>query len=75
MSLVDGKQIFISGLVALQQQMITKETESFQHFAEKWADLIVELVKSADVKTGIFVSTTGSATAQTGQTTSKGKLE
>lgn len=75
MSLVDGKQIFIDGLVALQQQMITKETESFQSFAEKWADLIVELMKSADVKTGISVSTTGSATAQTGQTTTKGKLE
>lgn len=75
MSLAQGKQIFIDGLIDLQNQMITKEVESFQFFAEKQADLIEAFIKSADVKTGIAVSTTGNATAQTGQTTTKGKLE
>jgi len=75
MSLAEGKPIFINGFVQLQQEMITKEEDSFQEYAEKFADLIEDLIKSAKVKEGQNVSTTGSATAQTGKTTSKGELE
>lgn len=75
MSLADGKPAFINGLVALQQEMITKETDSFQDYAEKLAQLIEDFIKSGKVKQGIKVSTTGSATSQTGQTTTEGTIE
>jgi hypothetical protein len=75
MSLANGKTAFISGLVNLQQLMLTKEIDSFEEYAIEFAALVENFIKSADVKTGITVSTTGSATAQTGSTTSKGTLE
>ena len=71
MSLANGKTAFISGLVNLQQLMLTKEIDSFEEYAIEFAALVENFIKSADVKTGITVSTTGSATAQTGSTTSK----
>lgn len=75
MSLASGKTAFISGLVNLQQLMLTKEIDSFEEYAIEFAALVENFIKSADVKTGITVSTTGSATAQTGSTTSQGTLE
>ncbi len=75
MSLADGKPTFIEGLVALQQEMMTKEIDSFQEYAEQFAQLIEDFIKSAKVSKGISVTTTGTATAQTGQTTTKGNLE
>lgn len=75
MSLIEGKQIFKQGYIQLQQDMLALEVDSFEENAERMAELIVNLLKSADVKTGITVSTTGTAAAQTGTTTSKGKLE
>lgn len=75
MSLVDGKQVFKAGYIQLQQDMLALEVDSFEENAERMAELMVTLIKSADVKTGITVSTTGTATSQTGATTSKGKLE
>lgn len=75
MSLADGKADFVTGMIQLQQAMLTKEEDSFQEYAEEFADLVIALVKTAKVKTGISVSTTGTATAQTGQTTTKGNIE
>lgn len=74
MSLADGKPTFVSGLIALQQLMLTRETDSFQEYAEQLAQLIEDFIKSGkvEVEPGIDVSTTGHATAQTGQTTEKG---
>lgn len=75
MSLAEGKQEFVDGMVLLQQKMLSKEVESFQEYAGDFADLVIKLIKKADVKAGIPVSTTGSATSQTGQTTQKGQIE
>lgn len=75
MSLADGKLIFINGLIALQQQMLTKEIDSFQEYAEQMANLVEEFIKSAKVQPGQTVTTTGTATTQTGQTTSQGNLQ
>lgn len=74
MSLADGKAIFIEGMVALQEEMIAKENDSFQHYAEKQAQLIEDFIKSATVtvNANIPVSTTGTAASQTGATTTKG---
>ena len=57
MSLADGKPTFIEGLVALQQEMMTKEIDSFQEYAEQFAQLIEDFIKSAKVSTGISVTT------------------
>ncbi|WP_187477851.1 hypothetical protein [Amniculibacterium sp. G2-70] len=75
MSLADGKPIFVNGLVALQKEMLTKEGDSFQHFAEQMAQLIEDFIKSAKVQPGQTVTTAGTATNQTGQTTTKGNIE
>jgi hypothetical protein len=75
MSLVAGKAEFIEGLVNLQELMLTKEIDSFEEYATAFAALVETFVKTADVKPGIAVSTTGTATAQTGTTTGTGTLE
>lgn len=75
MSLADGKPAFIDGLVQLQQAMLTKDSDSFQEYAEQLAELIENFIKSGKVKPGITVSTTGTAASQTGQTTSEGNIE
>ncbi len=75
MSLAEGKQEFVDGMVTLQQKMLTKEVDLFQEYASDFADLVIRLVKKADVKAGILVATSGTATNQTGQTTTKGQLE
>ena len=75
MSLATGKTAFIDGLVNLQQLMLAKEIDSFEEYATAFATLVETFVKTADVKSGITVSTTGTATAQTGTTTGIGTLE
>lgn len=75
MSLADGKLIFKAGYIELQKDMLALEVDSFEESAERMAELIVTLIKSAKVNPGISVSTTGTATAQTGQTTTKGNIE
>lgn len=52
-----------------------KETEiDDSKFANGLADAIDAFVKTGEVQAGIPVSTTGSATAQTGVTTGPGKI-
>lgn len=54
-----------------------KETETEiddSKFANGLADAIDTFVKTGEVPAGIAVSTTGSATAQTGATTAPGKI-
>jgi hypothetical protein len=75
MSLAEGKEDFVNGMIELQQEMLSKEEDSFEVYAVKMADLIIALVKTAKVKSGISVSTTGTATAQTGTTTTLGTIE
>ena len=54
--------------------MLTKTDNSIEEYAERLASLIDAFVKSGEVmvKAGISVSTAGTATAQTGSTTSVG---
>lgn len=52
-----------------------KETEiDDSKFADGLADAIDAFVKTGEVQPGITVSTTGTAVAQTGATTSTGKI-
>lgn len=75
MSLLEGKQEFVDGMVSLQQKMMEKEEDSFEEYASDFYNLIANLVKKAEVKPGISVTTSGTANAQTGQTTTKGVIE
>lgn len=61
-------------ILSLMTQM-RKETEiDDSKFANGLADAIDTFVKTGEVQAGIPVSTTGSATAQTGATTGVGKI-
>ena len=63
-----------SDILDLMTQM-RKETEiDDSKFANALADAIDKLVKTGEVPAGIAVSTTGSATAQTGATTAPGSI-
>lgn len=75
MGLDTAKPILEIGILELQQEMMTKDVDAMPYFAEKLAQLIYNFVKSGEVEinTGIQVATTGTATAQQGQTTTKGK--
>ena len=55
----------------LLQDMMTKESDSIQEFAQRLANSIDEFIRSASVvvPAGIPVSTAGTAVAQTGATT------
>lgn len=55
--------------------MLTKTDSSIEEYAERLASLIDTFVRSGEVTiaAGISVSTAGTATAQTGATTSVGK--
>lgn len=74
MSLETGKPALKNGILALHQEMMTKEVDSLDYYADQMTELIYTFVKSAEleVNTGISVSTTGTAAAQTGTTTTKG---
>lgn len=69
------KQTLKAGIITLQRDMLTKTDASMEEYAERLATLIETFIKSGTVtiEPGIPVSTAGSATAQTGSTTSTGK--
>lgn len=69
-----NKQALKQGIIDLHQDMLTKTDNSIEEYAERLASLIDAFVKSGEVmvKAGISVSTAGTATAQTGSTTSVG---
>ncbi len=62
------------GIVQLMKDMMEREEPSYDEFADRLSDLIEQFVKTGTVTVaqGIPVSTTGTAAAQTGVTTSTG---
>ena len=70
-----NKEQLKQGIIRLQQDMITKTEAGMEEYAERLASLIYAFVKSGEVTVGagIPVSTAGTASAQTGATTSAGK--
>ena len=74
MSLTTGKVALKAFILALHQEMMTKKVDSLDYYADQIAELFYTFVKTAEleVNQGISVSTTGTATAQTGTTTTKG---
>lgn len=69
------KEQLKQGIIALQQDMLTKTNSSTEEYAERLASLIDAFVRSGEVTVaaGITVSTAGTAAAQSGATTSVGK--
>lgn len=68
------KEALAQSILSLMTQM-RKETEiDDSKFANGMADAIDTFVKTGEVQPGITVSTTGTAAAQTGATTSTGKI-
>nr|DAU81292.1 MAG TPA: hypothetical protein [Caudoviricetes sp.] len=68
------KEALAQSILSLMTQM-RKETEiDDSKFANGLADAIDTFVKTGEVQPGITVSTTGTAAAQTGATTSTGKI-
>ena len=70
-----NKEQLKQGIIALQQDMLTKTNSSTEEYAERLASLIDTFVRSGEVTVapGISVSTAGTAAAQSGTTTSIGK--
>lgn len=70
-----NKQALKQGIITLQQDMLTKTEANPEEYAERLASLIYDFVRSGEVTVapGIQVGTAGTATAQTGATTSAGK--
>ena len=70
-----NKEQLKQGIIRLQQDMQRKTDASMEEYAERLASLIYDFVKSGEVTVaaGISVSTAGTATAQSGATTSVGK--
>ena len=68
------KQALAQGIVALQNDMMNKSEPAIEEYANRMADLIDTFVKTGTVTvaTGIHVTTTGSATTQTGTTDATG---
>ena len=69
-----NKKALKQGIIALQQDMLSKTDASMEEYAERLASLIDAFVRSGEVKVaaGITVSTAGTAAAQSGTTTSVG---
>ncbi len=63
-----------TGILGLLNEMRTKQENADEYFAEQLSTLIDTYVKTATVTVaaGIAVTTTGTAAAQTGATTSPG---
>lgn len=74
MSFLDDDS-FKQGLIRLQKEMITKEDEAYEYWADEMVKLVKAYIKSGKVtvKSGIAVATKGTANAQTGTTTSTGE--
>lgn len=70
-----NKQALEQGIIALQQDMLTKTDAGMEEYAERLASLIDTFVRSGEVTVaaGITVSTAGTAAAQSGATTNVGK--
>ena len=70
-----NKEQLKQGIIALQQDMLSKTDASMEEYAERLASLIDTFVRSGEVTVaaGITVSTAGTAAAQSGTTTSVGK--
>ena len=70
-----NKQALKQGIIALQQDMLTKTEANPEEYAERFTSLIYDFVRSGEVTVaaGISVSTVGTATSQMGATTSEGK--
>ena len=70
-----NKEQLKQGIIALQQDMLTKTDADMEEYAERLASLIDAFVRSGEVivAAGITVSTAGTAAAQSGTTTSVGK--
>lgn len=69
-----NKQALKQGIIALQQDMLTKTDADMEEYAERLASLIYDFVCSGEVTVapGIGVTTTGTAASQAGATTSTG---
>ena len=70
-----NKEELKQGIIRLLQDMLTKTDNSIEEYAEQLTSLIYDFVKGGEVtvQPGISVSTAGTASAQTGKTTSEGK--
>lgn len=69
-----NKTVLKQNLKQLAEDMLTRETNSTDEWADRMANIFEAFVKSGTVTiaVGIPVSTTGTALAQTGATTSTG---
>ena len=65
-----NKQALKQGIIALQQEMLTKTDNSIEEYAERLASLIHDFVKSGEVT--VQAGITLQAGAYTGATTSTG---
>jgi hypothetical protein len=68
------KDVLESSILNLLTQMRQETEIDDSKFAKGLADAIDAFVKTGEVQPGIPVSTTGSATAQSGATTGPGKI-
>lgn len=68
------KEILAQSILSLMTQMRNETEIDDSKFANGLADAIDSFVKTGEVQAGIPVSTTGSATSQTGATTAPGKI-
>jgi hypothetical protein len=59
----------------LMTDMRSRTQNSDEEFAARFANMMTAFVRSGDVMPGIRVSTTGTAQAQAGATTTKGTIE
>lgn len=71
-----NKENLKNELLAIFTEMQTNNDpqNSVEVLAEKLSAVIFDFVKTAEVKAGQEVSTTGTATAQTGKTTTNGTI-
>ncbi len=77
MSLSSAKPILVKDILAIfenEAEQTESPEQSRERIAEQLANAIDKFVKAGkiEIETGIKVSTTGTATSQTGVTTSKG---
>lgn len=73
MSLASAYGKFKSDLRNLSKSNSENDSANME-LMDRFAKIVYDFVNSAEVKAGIAVSTTGSASAQTGQTTAKGDV-
>lgn len=71
-----SKTIIKQSLIDLENSLKTEKDANIaiDKWADSMADIIMKAILSAEVQVGILVSTTGTAVAQTGATTSIGTL-